>query len=106
MNEKRISEVVILDPLIRSAEQPYLENFTIESANKEYKFPLGDVQKFTLKARGGAIKVTFYEGQSNLKYILLADGISFNEDLIKTKNLTVFFQSTIAGSVLEILVWQ
>lgn len=100
-----LSQVVILKPLIEEADVSLLENIVCVDANKEYNFLIGECKKFFVKARGGAVKVAFSKGQSALKYILLADGISYNEDLIHPISIEIYFQSEAGGTVLEIVKW-
>jgi len=102
---EEISKVVIHEEIVRAATIPAMDNLVCLTANKEYKFNLGDPLKFTLKARGGAVKVSFYAGQSNVIYLLLGDGIAYNEDLIHPESFIIYFQSDTVNTVLEIIRW-
>lgn len=92
--------------IIKTSITPIIYNQTIVLANYEFKKYLGDVRKFTFKARDGTIKISFSQGQSNLQYVKLIDGQSWSEDLIRTANLMLYFQSDTVNAVLEIIVWQ
>jgi hypothetical protein len=84
---------------------PTIYNKTCTSANTEYSQTLPEkTKKFTLKARGGTVKVCFTSGQSGTTYIELTDGQSWSEDNIEFTG-TVYYQSPTAGTILEIVAW-
>jgi hypothetical protein len=93
--------------LLKIAVTPQMFNEQIIVANAEQKKFIGQVRKFTLKARGAGFQVSFQEGQSNTNFVLLADGVSYNEDLLLTsETFMIFFQSTSILGILEIITWQ
>jgi len=81
-------------------------NVTCTTANTEYsQVAAGTILKFTVKARGGAVKVCFASGQSGTTYVYLTDGQSWSEDWVSLASPTFYFQSPTAGAVCEIVVW-
>jgi len=93
--------------IVKVALIPQIFNEEIYSINTEYPKFIGEVRKFTFKARGGIFKIGFAETMSNVSYVLLADSASYNEDNILTKSdFKIFFQSDTVGSILEIITWQ
>jgi len=87
------------------ATTPTIYNVTCTNADTEYSQTLpANTKKFTIKARGGSLKVCFTSGQSGTTYILLADGQSWSEDNIEFSG-TLYFQSPSAGTVAEIIAW-
>jgi len=98
---------IYLKDVLKIAVIPKLSNEVCITANFEYKKYIGECKKFTLKARGGAINICFAQGQSGVTYILLPDGVSYNEDVILTKtDFCIFFQSPTINTVLEVILWQ
>lgn len=84
---------------------PAIYNVSCAVAGTEYSQAFGGYrQKFTVKARGGPLKVCFTATESGTKYIYLADGESWSEDNIKS-SLTLYFQSPTAGTIAEVLTW-
>lgn len=95
------------DEVIKVSYTPILYNEVCTVANQEYKKFLGACFKFTLKARGGTINIAFQPLQSNKTFISLSDGVSYNEDLIKSpQDFMLYFQSPTAGAILEIIGWR
>lgn len=88
------------------AKTPALYNVVCTVAGTEYDQALpANTKKFLIKARGGALKVCFTEGQSGTTYMELEIGKAYWEDLIEPESLTLYFQSPVAGTVAEIVVW-
>lgn len=58
---------------------------------------------YALKARGGPVQFCYAAGQSDIAYVLLADGQSFKVE-VRLYALDIYFQSPIAGTVLEIIL--
>ena len=82
-----------------------IRNEPIVLAATEYYILLNPASKgFLLKARGGPIQFCFVVLESGTRYILLADGQSFFMDNLRIGAVyDLFFQSPIAGTVLEVL---
>jgi hypothetical protein len=88
------------------ASTPNIYNVTCTNADTEYSQALpANTKKFTVKARGGQLKVCFTANQSGNTYILLDDGQSWSEDGLDLSNVTLYFQSPTAGTVAEIVAW-
>ena len=99
-------EIYLYD-LIKEALIPQVSNVVCILADTEYLKYMGAVRKFTVKARGGDLKISFQQNQSGVSYILLPDGASYNEDLIKTPaDFIIYFQSPTASAILEVITWQ
>ena len=95
----------ILGGVITEAVASSLFNDTCTVANTERQWTLGECRKFLIKPRGGQLKVCFTSGQSGTVYILLNDGQAYNEDLLHSTALTLYYQSPTAGTIAEILKW-
>lgn len=99
-------EVEITEAVVEVATGPTLYNVDCTLAATEYSQALpGGTRKFTIKARGGDLKVCFTNGQSGATYILLTDGQSLSEDNLSLTGKTIYFQSPTAGADAEILAW-
>ena len=95
----------ITQALIEESTGVIIANVTCSAANTEYTYNLGQIRKFTIKARGGDLKLSFVAGQSGITYITIQQNQAYWEDLIKHPNLTLYFQSPTAGTVAEIIRW-
>ncbi|MBI5970576.1 MAG: hypothetical protein HY884_05425 [Deltaproteobacteria bacterium] len=85
---------------------PALYNVSCAVAGTEYSQALpANTKKFTVKARGGSLKVCFTSTESGTKYILLPDGSSMSEDLVYLAAQTLYFQSPTTGAVAEIIAY-
>lgn len=83
-------------------------SFTLIVANTEYTIQgIATMATLVIKARGGAVQFSIYEGQSNLVYTLLADGQSFEINGVPfgqiTKPMNLYVRSTVALTVVEII---
>ena len=95
----------VTQALIEESTGVILANVTCLLANTEYSYALGQVRKFTVKPRNGELKLCFMAGESATTYLTLLQGQAYWEDLIKHPNLTLYFQSPTAGTVVEIVRW-
>jgi len=94
-----------LNRMIERGTSPTIYNVTCTNADTEYSQALpASTKKFTVKARGGSLKICFTSGQSGTTYVLLEDGQSWSEDGI-VFNGTLYFQSPAAGTIAEIIAW-
>lgn len=91
---------------IRSANRPKLFCLSIPEANTEYEYTMyPGVKRFTLKAREKVmLKIAFELGESNTNYLSLFPGDIWNEEEVYG-DVTLFIQSPIANSTVEILQW-
>lgn len=83
-------------------------NYTLVVAATEYAVQGIITQSaINLKARGGAIQFSFYEGQSGAVYSLLSDGASFELDTtpfgVIGSPIAIYAQSPTAGAILEVI---
>jgi hypothetical protein len=82
--------------------------FTLVNANQEYNIQgIATLSSLIIKARGGDVKLSMYEGQSGLNYTLIVDGSSLEISAVPfgqiSKPIAFFVQSTVASTVVEIL---
>jgi hypothetical protein len=101
--EPLISERSILSGVI-----PLAVNITLTDANTEYSFEIpSGTRKFGIKTRNAqhTVKFSFSPGTSNTEYITL-DGLTWNEDMVLARAVTVYCQSPTAGCVLECIFWR
>ena len=88
---------------------PTIYNKTMTSANTEYSQTLPEgTKKVLIKERSGAalVKLAYVETESATKFITIPIGASKYIEGIWLSDTTLYFQSTSAGKVLEIEVWQ
>ena len=97
--------VALTQALIEESTGVLIFNITCTAANTEYSQALGECRKFLIKSRTGDLKVCFTSGQSGTTYISLSGGQGYNEDLIHPAELTLYFQSPAAGTIVEIVKW-
>jgi len=87
---------------------PHIANVPISLANTEvsFSFPLG-TKRFNLKARGGAtLKLAYSVGMSGTDFLTIPAGCNyFEESIDPTAAITVYFQTTSANSLLELVYW-
>lgn len=100
------SVVALTEAVIEEATTPTFYNIDCTLAATQYSqaLPAG-TRKFTIKARGGDLKVCFTTGETATKYILLTDGQSLTEDQVKLTGKTLYFESPTAGADAEIVAW-
>ena len=83
-------------------------SLTLIVANTEYNVQgIPTLAAITVKARGGDVKFSIYEGQSNINYMLIPDGRAYEISTVPfgqvIKPVAFFVQSTTAGCVVEIM---
>ena len=80
------------------------ENLVCALAATEYTWVITQNSRgILIKARGGPIQFCFLPLESNVNYILLADGQSFFIDDIFFNATALYYQSANAGTVLEVM---
>jgi hypothetical protein len=82
--------------------------YTLVVANQEYTIQgIATLSALIIKARGGNVQLSIYEGQSNLTYTLINDGVALEISVIPFaqigKPVSFFVRSPTAGCVVEIL---
>lgn len=98
---------LILRALTPTATQPIIKNVQVTAANTETRWimPL-NVRAFTFKARGGDIQLALSQGESTVEFITILNGSAWSEHNIDTYFDGIFFQSTNAAAVLEVILWR
>lgn len=90
------------------SSSPQVYNVTLTSANTEYNqaLPTG-TKRFMFKCRTAyAVKLAFTEGESGTTYFTVPANMAYREyDLSLSGTRTLYFQSTTAGVVVEIIAW-
>ena len=87
--------------------QGKVENATIAAANVEqsHTFP-ANTKAFMLQARGNAkIKMSFDAGTSGTTFHTIWPGAFYCRDSIAAASTTIYFQSPLAGLVVELTSW-
>lgn len=86
-----------------------IANVSIPLANTEvsHAFPAG-TRRFLVKLRGpttATLKLSYAALASGTTYLSIPPGTYYGEDEISNPSLTVYFQTTAAGQVLECSSW-
>jgi hypothetical protein len=92
---------------INPSTTPSITNIAVPAANTEqsHTFP-ANTKKIKIRARGNSIiKYSFNSGQSGTNYITIFPGNTYEETDLKLTSVTVYFQLTKAGDIVEILSW-
>lgn len=94
---------------ISGIKLPFIQNINIVSADTEYSFTIPQAtKKFYIKNRGlGKLQLSFITAQTNTNFITLASGVVYSEEALALEsNLTVYYRSSKASEVIEILRWE
>lgn len=86
---------------------PLVENVMVASANTEqsHAFP-GYTKSITVKARGPSrVQVSFEAGMSGSEFFTIWPGAVYTQEGITSPLTTIYFQSPVAGLVLELISW-
>lgn len=86
---------------------PTIANVAIASADTEqsHSFPAG-TKRFFVKPRGaGKIKLSHIATQSGSNYITIWPGAVYDSNEVAASPYTIYFQSPIAGLVVEMESW-
>ena len=95
----------------QDGRQPTTANIAMIAADTEYSYTLPTgTRKFSLKLRdeANAFKLNLgkLSGQSGAVYMTVPSNSIYYEDEVNTEvDTTLFFQSTVALQVMEIVVW-
>lgn len=84
-----------------------VENVSIAVANTEqsHTFPAGS-RSIQVKARGGSkLKMSFSPGTSGTTYQTIWPGAVYSQENIGATSTTIYFQSPVAGLVVEMTSW-
>lgn len=86
---------------------PVIANPTASVANTEYSYTFPDgTRKFRINARGNSkLQISYSSGTTNTQYITIYPGNSFEESELSTTSFTIYYRSSKANEVVEILSW-
>lgn len=86
---------------------PTIQNFTISSANTEYSYTFPpSTKRFLVKLRDpGALKVAYTSGDTATLYVTIPPNCFYGEDELEAISITLYFQSPVAGSIVELVSW-
>ena len=93
---------------LQGAQVPTLGNVVCTLANTEYSYILpATTKQFEIGPRGvSTLKLAFTVGTSGVTYLAIGSGDTRKFDAVSlTLGLTLYFQSTKAGEVAEIISW-
>jgi len=94
-----------VNAVVKGAQTPSIFNVTAILANIEYSQAIpNNSKKFRIKARTNA-KLELYFASAAADIITVLPGNSYKEENLTTNNLTLYFKSSKAGEVIEILSW-
>lgn len=81
-------------------------NVTCTLANTEYSFTLPvDTKKFKLRARGlSRIQIADITGNTSTTYFTIWPGDCYEDDLI-TSSAVIYFETSKAAEIIEIITW-
>lgn len=102
-----MAEPIISERGLLAGIGPQVLNVTLTLANTEYPLTIpSGTRKFSLKTRDAnhVVKFSFEAGTSGTTYVTL-DGITYNEDMVLVREVTLYCQSATAGVVLECIIW-
>jgi len=86
---------------------PTVANVGIPLANTEVSYALpANTKRFMIKLRDIAtMKLAYVVAGSGTTYVTVPSGGVYGEDGLSSPSLTLYFQSTAAGSTAEIVSW-
>lgn len=101
-------EPLISERVLLAGIGPQVVNITLTIANTEYPLVIpSGTRKFAIKTRVAehVVKFSFVSGESGTNYITL-DNMTYNEDMVLIRDVTLYCQSATAGCVLECIIWR
>lgn len=92
--------------VVESGGTPTIYNTAVALANTEVSQTLSSgVKRFTIRVRGlSKLQVAFALGDSSTDYVTIPPGCSYTEDELNFSG-TLYFQTSKAAQVVEILEW-
>lgn len=101
---------VYLSPGVAPGRTPVIHNVTLTGADTEYSQALPEgTKKFTLKERNvKPFRFAFETGRvagPTEPYVQVQELMAYWDDSLETEDVTLYFASTVAGRVIEIVVW-
>lgn len=92
----------------RAKARPTVANVSMPSANTEYSYELPEgTREFWIKLRdaGYALKLAMVSGDSGTTYLTVQNGKIHKETDIKSSKIYLYFRSTQASMVAEIIAF-
>jgi hypothetical protein len=88
------------------SREPLVYNVEAEFAGTEYSQALTpNTKSFLIRCRGDAVlKIAFQSGETSTNYITISKGSTYKQENL-TFTGTLYFQSSKAAQVIEILEW-
>lgn len=89
--------------------KPTIANVAMTLANTEYSYALPDgTKRFMIKLRdpGYPLQLAVVSGESNTTYYNIANGKTHEEKEIKGQGTTLYFRTTTASMIAEIISWK
>jgi len=92
--------------VVESSSAPVVYNVSVPLAATEVSKTLSaSTKRFTIRVRGNSsLQLSFISGQSGTTFITIPHGCSYTEDELNFSG-TLYFQTTKAAQVVEILEW-
>ena len=92
---------------VSESTTPTISNVTMTNSNTEYSQALPtNCRRFSIQLRTiKDMKLSFTSGQSGTTYITIPGGGQYSEDTLNLTAKTLYFQSTTAGVIAEIVAW-
>jgi hypothetical protein len=85
---------------------PFIYNVSATLANQEYSQALApQTRKFLIRVRNGGSELKVYFSSGATDYILVPRGANYCETEIESSTLTLYFQSSQPGQIVEIIAW-
>lgn len=93
---------------IDSVANPLITNISLSTPGTEYSFTINsNTKRYILQSRNKSIiKLAYISGQSGITYLSIGASVNYSEDSLKlTSPLTIYAQSDVANTVIELLQW-
>lgn len=95
----------------KPSRSPQILTVTLANANTEYEqlFPNG-IKRFSMTCRSNNDVRFSYETNKvatpTEPYVLLEQGVSYSEDDVSLNSKKIFLASSVAGVVVELIIWK
>ena len=93
---------------LEGVSSPTVTNVVIAGASTEYNYTIpSNTKKFLMRARNKSkIQFSFQTGTTNTNFVSIPPGSNYTLDgMTLNTSLTIYFQSSKGGEVLEVLTW-
>jgi len=95
--------------VLPQATTPIIQNISIAAANTEQSYVIPNGTKwFEITSRGkkAIIKYSYTSGQSGTVYREIYTGQTHTKEYLNIDGVTLYFQSSAVGAILEIEAWK